>query len=1605
MSYFYFLLFLSLPWLFPIAVQAEQIIPAADGTGTTVKSEDDRFDITGGKLSGDGANLFHSFSQFGISETQIANFLTNPNIRNILTRVVGGNVSSINGLISVSGGNSNLFLMNPAGIVFGQGARLDVPGSFLATTASGIGFGDRWFNATGVNDYSTLVGTPNSFNFGSQTGVIVNAGNLAVSEGQSLSLLGGVAINTGQLSAPGGAITIAAVPGENLVRISQAGHLLSLEIATGASFNAIALPQLIAGVGESHATGITVNNDGKVQLTNSATTIPLSPGTTIASGSIDVSSPFLSGGRVAILGDRVGLISANINASGTNGGNVFIGGDFQGKGNFNAAETSIDSNSNIAANGISSLLPSSFFPLPSSFNNGGRVVVWANGRTNFLGNIAARGGILGGDGGFVEVSGKNSLSFAGKVDTRAPNGAIGTLLLDPSDIIIEAGSESSQTNIFTANRRAAQFGSNPTILSESQLESIAADSNIIVETTNSIVLNNLPDDVLTLQSGKGNSITFRTDGVFVAIDANDLIQTQGGDINISAASISVGRLDANGGNITLRGNGIDFRGGDSSTRSIGGTIRLETLSSRDINLGGTADILGVLDLTPRDLGAIADGFSAIAIGGSDGRGAITVVNPVTFNDPVTLQGGAIVVNGEVTGRGDAAIALNALSSTLNANITTSGGSITFGGNVLLGDDVALSTQGQGNIILPGRVDGSHELAIEALRLQLGGGVGESIPLTSLNVNAENAEVAGNITAGSITFNSAVAIARNVSLRASDDITFTNTFDTKGDANNLEIKAGGDIAFEDAVGNSGRLGAIALESGGNVTANSTIAAGSLQVNANDKATFGGNVAVSGGNILIEAGSVVSQGLNASGVRGGNIEVRSSGEIVTGNINVSGTEGSGGNIFLNAQDNINIGAIDAQGGSNGNGGTVAIATSGLFRASDTFRDLEGIESSISTVGGEGGGAIAIRHGGGNEQSFIVGNATTNGTRGAINTGINNVILPDRSFEGTYRQGNSPNQISLITTGNSPSPTPNPTPSPAPNPTPSPTPNPTPSPTPNPIPSPTPNPIPSPTPNPIPSPTPNPIPSPAPNPIPSPAPNPIPSPTPNPTPSPTPNPTPSPTPNPIPSPAPSPIPFTTTSEVSIVTSLQGETRSPQRSSEREYGPKPDIPIPNLAINVDLTGVLAFEENFTQEYEKYLQLPAREPVSNMSVVYDTLRKNEAETGIKSAIIYMNWIRGSGSSTVRENSSSLKINPERANQLSLKTENDTDRLELVLVNPSGQTIRALVPGVTRLQLLQVAQNFQSDITNPQLRNTAVYLEPAQQLYRWLMAPLEADLKALNVQNLIIIPSSGLRSIPFAALHNGQQFLIENYSISIMPSFSLTDTRYEDISDQEVLGMGASIFTDKPPLPAVPVELSAIASPEQGKSFLNQDFTLANLQAQRAAQSFGIIHLATHSEFQPGVPSNSYIQLWDTKLRLDQMRQLKWNDPPVNLLVLSACSTALGDEQAELGFAGLAVASGARSALASLWEVSDEGTLGLMVEFYQQLRSRGENNRPIIKAQALRQAQLAMLRGQVRLENGALRVAGREDLISLPAPIAARGNRLLSHPYYWAAFTMIGNPW
>ncbi len=411
------------------------------------------------------------------------------------------------------------------------------------------------------------------------------------------------------------------------------------------------------------------------------------------------------------------------------------------------------------------------------------------------------------------------------------------------------------------------------------------------------------------------------------------------------------------------------------------------------------------------------------------------------------------------------------------------------------------------------------------------------------------------------------------------------------------------------------------------------------------------------------------------------------------------------------------------------------------------------------------------------------------------------------------------------------------------------------------------------------------------------------------------------------------------------------------------------------------AIEGSFTDQFEQYFGQSFKAGIVTLDDTHNTLRKVEQTSGIKPALLYVMFVPP-------------RVAADEAKALRAPLQTPEDQLELVLVTSGNSPKRVRVPGTRREQVLKVAQEFRSQVTN--VRSGRNYLASAQKLYQWLVAPVEADLKEQGIQNIAFLMDTGLRSIPIAAVYDGQNFLVEKYSIGLMPSLSLTDTRYQDIKDKQVLAMGAEKFSDLMPLPAVPVELSLITSSLwQGKSFLNEAFTRENLKRQRQQQAFGIIHLATHASFQTGEPSNSYIELWNDKLRLDQLRQFDWNN--VELLVLSACRTALGNEQAELGFAGLAVQAGVKSAIASLWSVSDEGTLALMTQLYQQLKQSP------IKAEALRQAQLAMLKGQVKLTGGQLITTGKS--VNLPQELAALGNQNLEHPYFWAGFTIIGSPW
>ncbi len=454
------------------------------------------------------------------------------------------------------------------------------------------------------------------------------------------------------------------------------------------------------------------------------------------------------------------------------------------------------------------------------------------------------------------------------------------------------------------------------------------------------------------------------------------------------------------------------------------------------------------------------------------------------------------------------------------------------------------------------------------------------------------------------------------------------------------------------------------------------------------------------------------------------------------------------------------------------------------------------------------------------------------------------------------------------------------------------------------------------------------------------------------------------------------------------------PEETTQQTPPPSQEVDIPTqqeLTTSALDLFVTPIEEDFTAEFVRYLNIEPPLTLPGVDEVAATLRTVEQTTGAKPALIYVRFVPPTVATFA---------NSRSANQL-----------ELLLVTAEGKPKRYPIDA-TREEVLPVAQQLRIDITKPRSRKlgTKQYLESSQQLYQWLVAPIEEELQARNINNLVFVFDQGLRSLPMAALHDGDRFLVEKYSVGLMPSLALTDTRIVPLKDVKILAMGASEFSQFDPLPAVPLEILSITKqPLDGVSYLNAGFTRKNLENARSLTPYGIVHLATHAEIRSGNIENSFIQLWQdpqssdaenqdspSRLRLDELRQLNWNDPPVELLVLSACRTAIGDENAELGFAGLAVQAGVKTAMASLWYVDDAGTLALMREFYQRLPDAA------IKAEAMRQAQLEMITGQTRLENGTL--YGSFGRIDLPSPL----NNLsadLSHPYYWSGFTMVGNPW
>ena len=315
-----------------------------------------------------------------------------------------------------------------------------------------------------------------------------------------------------------------------------------------------------------------------------------------------------------------------------------------------------------------------------------------------------------------------------------------------------------------------------------------------------------------------------------------------------------------------------------------------------------------------------------------------------------------------------------------------------------------------------------------------------------------------------------------------------------------------------------------------------------------------------------------------------------------------------------------------------------------------------------------------------------------------------------------------------------------------------------------------------------------------------------------------------------------------------------------------------------------------------------------------------------------------------------------------------TSRLELLVSLPSGMT-RISVP-VPAGQLTEQIRMFRRLVEK---RTTREYLPHAQQLYEWLIRPLEPALSQQHITTLVFVPDNALRTIPLAALHDGSSFLINKFSIALTPGLTLTDPQPLNREKLQFLAAGITKSVQGfPPLPYVAEEVESIQQLYKSDQLINSAFQAPKLERELRDGRYGVLHIATHGNFSTDV-NDSFLLTFDGKLTMQALDQLvglfRFRQEPLELLTLSACQTGVGDDRAALGLAGVALKAGARSALATLWFINDEASAALISEFYRQLR-----NPSLSKAVALQRAQMKLL-----------------------------SDRVYEHPAYWSPFLLLNN--
>ncbi|MEM9806309.1 MAG: CHAT domain-containing protein, partial [Cyanobacteria bacterium P01_D01_bin.56] len=970
----------------------------------------------------------------------------------------------------------------------------------------------------------------------------------------------------------------------------------------------------------------------------------------------------------------------------------------------------------------------------------------------------------------------------------------------------------------------------------------------------------------------------------------------------------------------------------------------------DISFGGTPDSNG-LHFEADEIDMLQSNVSKVVIGNSNGNNAIFFNEDITFTSELELSSSEITLNDSV--------------------VSTSGNSLTIDQpeNIEIGGPGSGSFKtDSGDIVLQGpAINVAPEILLNSSSVT---GTGGAIRITATEASVEVGDL-----------NSSGDSGGPVEVGAVTDIT-AGVINSGGIDN--ETSEGGDIT-------------VISDSDG------AIVTGDLDSSGAD----------AGGDIWLQSdGAIVTEDLDSSGAdAGGDITIISGNAITTEEIDSSSISGDGGDVLLDPPGDVIVEYINAQGGSNGSGGDVTVETERFFQATGSFPVFMGnilTLASISTASGSvnEGGSIEITHGGGAlEVPFVVGTLTENGTAGAIVSGSSNSIAPESnellSFPDSYFQvDNSPATRSEASS--------------------------------------------------------------------------------------------------------------TQGGISLITddlsSLLDDTLGFDASIFQEQ--PISVLSPQFEFSPEIVQIVEqVEESLTREYENHFGRPAETEIKSLVQIQNELLQVQQATRVRPALIYTFFFAPdvnveelvqridsygqeaidvfnqvavpnqtpSDSEEWQYNAYSLSddFSSEAFNVRDYIAAQDDQEAQLVvlMVTSQGQPVLRST-GATRRSANQQARILGAGIQREFITTAATqpWEASANQLYQWIIQPLEEELENRSINNLVFIPDTLFRSVPFGSLQeravesstfdsqtdevfdanflpvaalksNDGRFLIEDYSLGLMPSVSLTDTRYSEIRFATALIFGINEFSNLglPDLNHVNDEAAIIKAFRQGsEQFLNEQATIQELeellsqgQDQNSPQRVHkIIHFATHSAFDEGSPENSYIQLFDGRLTLEDFQSDELNfrnlEYPIELMVLSACQTALGNREAELGFAGFAFHAGVKSVLASLANVPDAETAELISLFYYFLEgldgSDLDGDTSILDiAQTSEPEEDGLIFRYVEDEEGEPPILSLEytegydpnnveSFITKSEALQSAQLQMLyapelEHPYNWAWFTIVGNPW